>query len=205
MVYERRQPRRSADDRLVDRFTRRETATQRTRRLARKRIDVPEEVINEFEQSLTADATRYARAIANQLTYPQETRTMATKRTPLTKKAEITPDTTVPDVKKVTDNTKPKPQETENHAEGKASKKATATTERAKANAKYTGQKLKVQGRCKLNSTMTYSGRVSDLDGQRVKVVGHESRGGVFVEFRGDRYVVSPHALLARPKTAVKQ
>jgi hypothetical protein len=166
-------------------------------RIARKRIDVPEEVINEFEQSLTADTAREARAIAHQLTHPtQETRTMATtKRNPITKKAEPTPAPTA------------KPEAT-TKAKAKPSKKAKGTkettvakildsipTERAKANARYTKDKLKVQARFKVNAVMTYHGRVSDLDGQKVKIVGHEGRGGIFVEYKGDRYTVSPFAL----------
>jgi hypothetical protein len=80
--------RRSADNRLVDRFTRRETPAQRRRRIARTRSTVPKEVAREFEESLTADTARYARAITNKLTHPQERRTMTTKRNSRTKKAE---------------------------------------------------------------------------------------------------------------------
>jgi hypothetical protein len=101
MVYDTHRPRPSDDDRLVDRFTRRETAAQRARRLARTRIDVPEAVINEFEHTLTTDTAQYAQAIAAHLTHPtQETRTMTTtKRNPITKKAEPTPATPKPEPK----------------------------------------------------------------------------------------------------------
>jgi hypothetical protein len=195
MVYERRQPRRSADDWLVGRFTRRETAAQRAHRLARQRIDVPEDVINEFDQRLNKDTVREARALAQQLTTSpsQETRTMATtKRNAITKKAEPTTDAKATDVEKVADDTKPK---SAKKPKAKASKKAKGTTERAKANARYTKDKLKVQAKFKVNSVMTYHGRVSDLDGQTVKIVCHEGRGGIFVEYKGDRYTVSPFAL----------
>jgi hypothetical protein len=189
--------RRSDDDRRVDRFTRRETPAQRRRRIARTRIDVPEEVVREFEASLTEDTARQARAIAQALTHtPTETTMSTTKRYARTRKAELTPaaPTAKPEpaakVKK-TAKAKPKP---------KAAAKATArtaapTSERTKANAKYTEQKLKVQAKFKVNAVMTYHGRVSDLDGQRVKIVGHEGRGGIFVEYKGDRYIVSPFAL----------
>ena len=192
--------RRSDDDRLVDRFTRRETPAQRRRRIARTRSTVPKEVAREFEESLTTDTARYARAIAQQLTphQHQETRTMPTKRTATTKKAEPTPFPTVkPEATtKAKPKTTPKAKAKKSVAKKKAmARKAAPSSERTKANAKYTEQKLKVQAKFKVNAVITYHGRVADLDGQKVKIVGHEGRGGIFVEYKGDRYTVSPFAL----------
>ncbi len=185
MVFAR-PTRQSDDDRLVDRFTRREPPAQRARRIARTRIDVPEEVVAEFEQSLTADTARAARAIAQQLTtHPNtETRTMTTtKRTPTTKRAEPTPATTKPTAKSA--------------AKTKA-KKTAKPSDRATILAKYMAAKLKVQKQLKVGAVITYRGRNETLDGKPVKVVGHETRGGVFVEHKDTRYVVSPHALLKK-------
>lgn len=160
---------------------------------------VPREVITEFEQSLTKDTACEARAIAQALTHtPTETTMSKTKRTATTKKAEPTP---VPTVKpeattKAKPKTTPKAKAKKSVAKKKAmARKAASSSERAKANAKYTEQKLKVQAKFKVNAVMTYHGRVSDLDGQKVKIVGHEGRGGIFVEYKGDRYTVSPFAL----------
>jgi len=141
MVYERRHPRRSADDRIVERFTRREASAQRARRIARARVTVPKEVVAEFEQSLTADMAREARAIAAHLTHnTQETRTMTTKRNATTKRAEPTPATT------------------KHEPKAKAAKKATA--------AKKTSKKAKPTDRATvLCSCASSAGRLKE--GQR--------------------------------------
>jgi hypothetical protein len=194
MVYERRQPRRSADDRLVDRLTRRETAAQRARRLARKRIDVPEEVIIEFERRLNKDTVREARAIAQELTHSpaQETRAMTSKRKATTKRAEPTPTTTKPEPKaKAT--AKPKAAK-----KAAAKKKAAKPTDRASMLAAYMADKLKIQKGVKIGAVIVYHRRNETIDGKSVKVVEYESRGGIWVEFRAERYVVSPHALLKK-------
>jgi hypothetical protein len=187
MVYDTHRPRQSEDDRLVDRFTRRETAAQRARSVARKRIDVPEAVINEFEQSLTRDTVREARAIAAHMTSTPGDRTVATKRTPTTKKAEPIPATTKSTAKSAV-KAKPK----------KTAKKA-KPTDRAAVLAAYMADKLKVQKQLKVGAVIVYHGRNESIDGKSVKVVGHETRGGVFVEHKDTRYVVSPRALL-KPK-----
>ena len=115
---------------------------------------------------------------------------MKSKRTATTKKAELAPGTPKPTAKPAA-KVKAKP---------KAAKKATAKkpTERVTLNAKYTAGKLQVQKRLKLDATLTYHGRNETLDGKPVKVVGYEGRGGVFVEFKGERYTVSPYALLKK-------
>ena len=189
MVYERRAPRRSADDRLVGRFTHRESAVQRARRIARTRITIPKEVVQEFEQQLSADTARQARAIAAHLTHtPQEIRTMATtKRNATTKRAEPTPAPAKPEPTK-----KPKA-----GTKAKAAKKAKAT-DRSTILARYMAAKLKIQKRVKIGAVITYHGRNETIDGKPVKVVEYESRGGIWVEHRDTRYVVSPHALLKK-------
>lgn len=148
---------------------------------------VPQAVVTEFDRALDVDTARAARAIAQTLnqTQNQETITMKTKRNATTKKAELAPATPKPAAKaKVTKATK------------KAAAKKAKPTERAKVHAAYTSGKLKVQKRIKINTTLTYHGRNETLDGKSVKVTGYEGRGGVFVEFKGERYVVSPHALI---------
>jgi len=116
------------------------------------------------------------------------------KRTPTTKKAELVPATPKPEPKaKATKKVKA--------AKPKAAKKAKATkpSDRATVLAAYTADKLKVQKQLKIGAVITYHGRNETLDGKSVKVTGYEPRGGVLVEHQGDRYTVSPHALL-KPK-----
>lgn len=196
MVYERRHPRRSADDQIVERFPRRETPAQRARRMARARVTVPKEVIAEFNQTLDADTARAARAIAQELTHTGD-RTMTAKRTNRTKRAEPTPATPKPEPT-VTATAKPTAKTATKKpkvVKKKAAKKA-KPTDRATILARYMTDKLKVQKHLKVGAVITYRGRNETLDGKPVKVTGYETRGGVFVEFKGERYVVSPHALL---------
>jgi len=165
--------RRSDDDRLVDRFTHR----------------VPKEVIAEFNHQLDKDTVREVRAIAQALTTTNPTgeRTMTTtKRTPTTKRAEPVTPTTKPTAKSAV-KAKPK----------KAAKKA-KPTDRASVLAAYMQDKLKIQKGVKIGAVIVYHGRNETIDGKSVKVVEYESRGGIWVEFRGERYVVSPHALLEK-------
>lgn len=199
IVYERRHPRRSADDRLVDRFTRRESAAARTRRIARLRVTVPQEVAREFEQSLDTDTVRYARAIAQELTHApdQETRTM--KRTPTTKRAEPTPATTKPEPTAVTKPTAKTATKKPKVVKKKAAKKATPS-DRATILAKYMADKLRIQKQVKIGATLTYHGRNESIDGKPVKVTGYEARNGIWVEHRGEKYVVAPRALLKPTK-----
>jgi len=75
----------------------------------------------------------------------------------------------------------------------------TKPSDRATVLAAYTADKLKVQKQLKIGAVITYHGRNETLDGKSVKVTGYEPRGGVLVEHQGDRYTVSPHALL-KPK-----
>jgi hypothetical protein len=151
---------------------------------------VPREVIAEFNQQLDKDSVREARAIAQALTTTnpaQETRTMTTKRKVITKKAEPIPATTKPTAKAAV-KAKPK----------KTAKKA-KPTDRATILARYMQDKLKIQKQLKIGAVIVYHGRNDSIDGKSVKVVGHETRGGVCVEHKDTRYVVSPHALL-KPK-----
>jgi hypothetical protein len=87
-------------------------------------------------------------------------------------------------------------------AMAKSKRKATKAkvSERGAATAKYTKSKLAVQQKCRIGSVVVYHGRVEKLDGEHVKVVGHEGRGGVFIEFKDKKYVVSPLALLPKSK-----
>jgi hypothetical protein len=119
-----------------------------------------------------------------------------------TKRAEAksAPSTTTPVTKPaVTRKAKPAPKP--------KVKKAAKPSARVKINAKYTAAKLALQKRLKIGATVTYSGRVKKLDGQKVKIVGYEGRGGVFVEHKGQKFVVSPAALLpkARAKEVTKE
>ncbi|HVE24068.1 MAG TPA: hypothetical protein VNC22_01625 [Sporichthya sp.] len=120
---------------------------------------------------------------------------MTTKRTVRTRKAEPAPATPKPEPKTAA-------KATTTRSSSKATKKSITAkpTDRAKTHAAYTKSKLAVQRRVKLNVTVTYHGRNELLDGKPVKVTGYEGRGGVFVEFKGERYVVSPHALLKPTK-----
>jgi hypothetical protein len=149
---------------------------------------VPREVIAEFSQQLDKDSVREARAIAQELTHSpdQETRTMTTKRNAATKRAEPTPATTIPE---------PKPKAAKKATAAKKTAKKAKPTDRATVLAAYMADKLKVQKQLKIGAVITYRGRNEALDGKPVKVVGHETRGGVFVEFKGERYTVSPFAL----------
>jgi hypothetical protein len=112
---------------------------------------------------------------------------MTTKRIARTRKAELIPATPKPTVKPAV---KPKAK--------KSPKSSTKSSDRAKTHATYTRGKLAIQKRVKLNATLTYTGRNEMLNNKPVKTVGYEGRGGVFVEFKGERYVVSPHALLRK-------
>ena len=172
--------RRSDDDRLVYRFTRR----------------VPKEVIAEFNQQLDKDTVREVRAIAQALTTTNpahETRTMTTKRNATTKRAEPVTPTTKPEPKA-------KPVKTTPVKKAAAKKKAAKPTDRATILAKYMKAKLAVQGKCKIGTIITYHGRNEALDGKQVKVTGYETRGGVFVTFKDTKFVVSPHVLLRQKK-----
>jgi hypothetical protein len=104
------------------------------------------------------------------------------------------------DAKKPAVTKKPKATPKSATAKGNAKPKA---SERATANHAYTSAKLQLQKRIKVGATVTYSGRVEKLDGQKVKIVGLEGRGGVFVEHKGQKFVVSPAALL--PKATAKE
>ncbi len=151
---------------------------------------VPREVIAEFSQQLDTDAVREARRIAEALTTTNPTgeQTMTTtKRAPVTKRAELAPATTKP-------TAKPKAV-----TKAKTAKKAKRPSDRATILKKYMADKLKIQKGVKIGAVITYTGRNESISGEKVKVVDYESRGGVWVEFKGTRYVVSPHALL-RPK-----
>ena len=150
---------------------------------------VPREVIAEFNQQLDKDSVREARAIAQALTTTnpaQETRTMTSKRQATTKRAEPIPTTTKATAKSVV-KAKPK----------KTAKKA-KPSDRAAVLAAYMRDKLKIQKGVKIGAVITYRGRNETIDGKQVKVVEYESRGGIWVEFRGERYVVSPQALLKK-------
>ena len=150
---------------------------------------VPREVIAEFNQQLDKDSVREARAIAQALTTTnpaQETRTMTSKRQATTKRAEPIPTTTKPTAKSVV-KAKPK----------KTAKKA-KPSDRAAVLAAYMRDKLKIQKGVKIGAVIVYHGRNESIDGEKVKVTGYETRGGVFVEHKDTRYVVSPHALLKK-------
>ena len=139
---------------------------------------VPKEVIAEFNHQLDKDTVREVRAIAQALTTTnsaQERTMTTTKRTPTTKRAEP-----------VTPTTKP------------TAKSAVKATDRASVLAAYMQDKLKIQKGVKIGAVIVYHGRNETIDGKSVKVVEYESRGGIWVEFRGERYVVSPHALLKK-------
>ncbi len=155
------------------------------------RMRVPKAVEREFDASLARDTAREARAIAQELTHtPTGDRTMATtKRTPTTKRAEPTP--VIP---------KPEPKATATKKAKKTGKKTKTAkpTDRATVLAAYKAAKLKIQKQLKVGAVIVYHGRNESIDGKAVKVVGHETGGGVFVEFKDTRYVVSPHALLKK-------
>jgi hypothetical protein len=75
------------------------------------------------------------------------------------------------------------------------------TKKTAAAPTAYTKEKLAVQAKCKIGSTMTYHGIKTELDGKRVTVEAHEGRGGIVVKHGNASFVVSPFALLGRPDT----
>jgi len=157
---------------------------------------VPKAVTQEFTRSLDAATIREARTIAQAFNQtPTQETPMTTKRTVRTRKAEPAPATPKPEPKTAA-------KATTTRSSSKATKKSITAkpTDRAKTHAAYTKSKLAVQRRVKLNVTVTYHGRNELLDGKPVKVTGYEGRGGVFVEFKGERYVVSPHALLKPTK-----
>lgn len=57
-------------------------------------------------------------------------------------------------------------------------------SERGAATATYAKTKLAVQQKCRIGSVVAYHDRVAKLDGEHVKIVGHEGRGGVCIEFK---------------------
>jgi len=77
-----------------------------------------------------------------------------------------------------------------------AKSKTTKKTVKTATPNEYSAKKLAIQGRCKIGAQMQYHGRNTTIDGQRVKVTGHESVGGVFVEYKGTKFAVSPFSLL---------
>jgi hypothetical protein len=60
---------------------------------------------------------------------------------------------------------------------------------------RYTEEKLAIQGQFTIGSLGVYSGQRKALHGT-VKVVGHETKGGIVVDADGVRAVVSPFSLL---------
>ena len=144
---------------------------------------------------LRSQAARMKRVLMAHFTTPTEATTMPTKRNPITKRAELTPvpAPTAP-VKSV------KPAGTKATAKPKRTATQAKPSERVAVTAKYTKSKLAVQQKCRIGSVVVYHGRVAKLDGERVKIVGHEGRGGVFIEFKDKKYVVSPLALLPKSK-----
>jgi len=153
---------------------------------------VPKAVTQEFARTLDADTAREARAIAqtlNQSLNHSNTETPMNKRTVRTRKAELAPATPKSEPKK-SPKAKAKP---------KAAKKVTAkTSDRATVHAAYTAAKLKVQSKCKIGATLLYHGRNEAIDGKTVKVVAHEGRGGIVVQHKDEKYIVSPLALLRK-------
>jgi len=115
---------------------------------------------------------------------------MTTKRTATTKKAELAPAAPKSEPKTATKVTKSTKKTT-------AKKSTTAkSSDRAAIHAQYTAAKLKVQGKLKIGATMPYRGRNEDIDGKTVKVIAHEGRGGIVVQYKDEKYIVSPHSLL---------
>lgn len=81
-------------------------------------------------------------------------------------------------------------------AKPKAERKPRAT----KADDPYTKQKLEVQAKLKVGEHFTYHGPNKAFADKRVKVVGHESRGGIHIELGDKKLTCSPFALLEKPK-----
>ena len=83
---------------------------------------------------------------------------------------------------------------------GSAKPKADRKPRGSAAADEYTKEKLKLQSKLPVGSHHTYNGIRKPFAGKKVKVVGHESRGGIHIELDGKKLTVSPNALLKKEK-----